>query len=741
MNATPHQIMITITAALAAGGGLFVLARWLRLPGIVFLLAAGVLLGPECAGLVQPEGLGNALPALVSLAVGLILFEGGLTLDVNGYRTASGVIHRLLTLGVLVTWLGVAAAVWLLFGKSYPESLLAASLVIVTGPTVIIPLLRRIRIRENLHSILHWEGVLIDPIGVFIALLCYEVFLQHAGGWALANFLVRVLVGLGVGVAGGLVMHGVFRFRWLPADQGNVFAITGASLVFGAAEYVRSESGILAVTVAGFVLGLCKLPEIKQIRQFKAEISDLLIGILFILLAARLQVAQFRELGMAGFLAIGAIVFWIRPLNILACTRHSGLGWREKLFLSWVAPRGIVAASMASLFAMGLQQAGAADARFIETFTYSIIILTVVIQGVTAGPLAWLLGLRRAAPDGWVIVGAHAFARGIAGFISATAGKKVVLLDSNPRTVALARAGGFDAVEADALAAGVEDRQEFQGVGRLLALTDNEDLNELICARWRDSIGLHHTFRWSTTTRSHPGTAGSGKVVFRGLPKPSLISSELEQNEAGLVTVTQLPPHGSCFPAGRPILFNMAKRGVMPVAEPAAVPKGTRACLLVQRDTDHLGRSLRPELVLESAATNMNELLEELVQHIVACEPGLDRRRLLQELVERHADSVTLPGCGVAIPHGYCRGLRSGICAVARLAAPLLIKNDTGPQSVHLVFLLLSPPGDPGGHLATLAEIARLADHAAIRSRLNTIPPQKLYAELRGFLNGASGPP
>ena len=593
-------MMLTVVSALAAGGGILVISRRLRLPGIVLLLAGGIGLGPECLGIVRPEALGGTLSVLVSLAVALILFEGGLTLDLHSYRTAPGVIRRLLSLGVLITWFGTATALWLIFPKGYSEALLAASLVIVTGPTVIVPLLRRIRLRENLRGILHWEGVLIDPIGVFIALLCYEVFLEQAGGWALANLLARVLAGLGVGVAGGLLMHGVFRFGWLPADLASVFTIAAAALVFGTAESVRPESGLLATTVAGFVLGLSKSPELKQIRQFKAQISDLLIGMLFILLAARLQFAQFRELGLAGFLAVGGIAFCIRPLNILACTHGAGLGWREKLFLSWVAPRGIVAASMASLFAMGLQRAGVADARFVETFTYSVIVITVVVQGFTAGPLAHLLQLQRRRPDGWLIVGAHAFARDVARFIASATRKRAVLLDTNPRAVATARAEGLEAIEADAVGHAIEDLPEIDGTGYILALTDNEDLNERVCNRWRDLVGSHSTFRWSSASRSSTAaeSPGAGTVVFRSVPKPSLVSSEIERGRARVLALPA-PARAQSRVDGIPLLYCSVRGIVRPAAESATPPKDLGTVLVLQSggndaDSDTVSQGVAP---------------------------------------------------------------------------------------------------------------------------------------------------
>ncbi|MHC4991771.1 MAG: cation:proton antiporter, partial [Planctomycetota bacterium] len=430
-----HAMLITAVVAVSGGTFLLIAARLLHLPAIVLLLLGGVMFGPELLNVVQPATLGDGLLVVVELAIGLILFEGGLTLRREGYRSAPAMIKRLLTLGVLVTWFATAIAVRWLVPLPWEQAVIAASLVIVTGPTVIAPLLKRLRVTQRLHDILHWEAVLIDPIGVFVAVLCFEWIGEKSGPMALLNLGYRAGTGLVIGIAGGLLILVAVRRRIVPSNHVNIFALASAVLVFGLAEMVIAKAGLLAVTVAGFCFGLAAPGRLKELRRFKAELTDLLIATLFVLLAARLELDQFSEFGLRGLAAVLAVMFVVRPLCILACSWRLGLSPGEKAFLSWVAPRGIVAASMASLFAISLEQRNVEGARLVETFTYSVIIGTIIVQGLTAGPVARLLGVRRPEPTGWLMVGAHALSERLAAFVRDVAGRTAVLLDTNARAV------------------------------------------------------------------------------------------------------------------------------------------------------------------------------------------------------------------------------------------------------------------------------------------------------------------
>lgn len=713
-----HDAMRTLVVAIAAGIFLIVIARQFSLPGIVLLLLGGVALGPEWLGIVQPASLGPLLPVIVSLAVGLILFEGGLTLDLRGYTAGSKVIPRLLSIGVVVTWLGTAAVVALLFDVSASFALVAGSLVIVTGPTVIAPLLKRIKVKSKLHDILHWEGVMIDPIGVFIALLCYEWIIGRDGGLVFGNFALRSSSGIVLGIAGGWLIVQAFRHQLVPRNLANAFALGGAMAIFGVGEAVKSETGLLAVTVAGFVVGWLEPAELKQIRQFKAEITDLLIGLLFIVLAARLELAQFAEAGIKGLLVVAAIVVVIRPLNIIASTWGSGLSWREKFFLSWVAPRGIVAASMASLFALGLEDSEGflGDPQLIETLTYSTIVATVILQGFSAGWVAKLLGLKRPDPTGWMIAGGCALNRRIARFLRDEAKLDVLLIDTNSRLIAEAKKGGLPAICEDARNVDlVEERSEFLKVGHLLALTDNTELNELLCSRWGHALDIHQSvYRWSNNRdKTSDDRSQIGEVVFPKLARPTVISSQLIDGEARVWSVTS---DGSAI-GGQPLII-IRKGLARPVTDRKDgdnIQKGDLV-LVLEREAGFLSRSLQAGASVDLNVTDLVDLYEKIIELAVEHVPSISKDESLSEITQPGKIVPNVIGYGVAVPHIYNHSITQRLCIFARLPEGLTLPNENEP--IRLVFFLISPAGDPEGHLATLAEIARFCDDPNNRNRL-----------------------
>lgn len=734
MPAQPHAMLVTVAVAVAAGAMLMVIARKLETSAIGLLLLGGIALGPQALGFVQPDSLGRVLPVLVSLAVGLILFEGGLTLDLKGYLSTSAIIRRLLTVGVVVTWLTTSVVVWLLFRFPVPVALLAGSLVIVTGPTVIAPLLKRINIVPRIHHILHWEGVMIDPIGVFVALLCFEFVNGMSGELALANFVLRALTGLVVGFVGGWAMSRILSLGWVPEDITNVFVLGGAILVFGGTEAIGhqmdiGEAGLLAVVTAGFVLGALDTPGLDELKRFKADITELMIGFLFVILAAGLDFAEFRALGWRGVLLVAAVLVVVRPLNVLASSSGFGFGWREKVFLGWVAPRGIVAASMASLFAFalrdrpGLEEAGV----FVETFTYSVIFATVLLHGFTAGPLARLLGLVRTVPTGWAVVGAHELAREIARFLGSRAKQPVVLVDTNARRIAQARAEGLLALEADARDRTLEERPELLEVGNLLALTDNEDLNTLLCERWRDRFGRDHLFRWGSAGSGDRSTAGL--QVWAALPKPSVLSSELFHGEARVVQSLGAARH-----AGAHVwpLVAIADSGV--VVDPDSPERlGSVEMLSLYREADYLQRAMRRELVVRLDVDSRAELYRELVKRVASLHPAVSTEATVDELLSRDETFPPAMGHGVAVPHAYSPALETRLVAIAQTPRGLDYRAHDG-EPVRLVVLVLGPPGDPEGHLETLARIARLVGDPEMRQALAEAEvPNGVLELVRGF--------
>jgi len=525
MNVDAHDIAITLATAAFFGVFFIILSYKLKTSAISLLLLGGILLGPHFLGLVRPDSLGSeTLRVVVSLAVGLILFEGGLTLDIKGYREVSKEILGVLTKGVLITWIATAVALRLIFGFEWTFCALAASLVIVTGPTVIGPLLQRVRVKKSLHHLLHWESVLIDPIGVFLALLCYEWIVSADVADAPMNFLLRVASGAAVGAAAGMGVHWTLRRRFIPEEHLNIFVVVSALLTLGAADAIVAESGLLSVTIAGLWIGSRETPGLRQIVAYKTELKDLLIGLLFILLAAHLELGDFANYGWKLGLVLALVMFLIRPLNIFLSAWRSELKTRDKLFLSWIAPRGIVAASMASLFALNLGEQGLANAEFLEPFTYLVIAGTVLVQAFTAKPVAKALGVLEGRPEGWLIVGANRLSRAVAKFV-VDHGQPVVLLDTNARRIRIAREQGLTAIYGNALEYSPDNDTSLYEIGHVLAATSNEDLNRLICMRWKLLIDQPSLFYWS---QREPGSdetdreLAPGDSVWGQLPQEAL---------------------------------------------------------------------------------------------------------------------------------------------------------------------------------------------------------------------------
>jgi NhaP-type Na+/H+ or K+/H+ antiporter len=393
---------LTLALALVAGLVAQSVAAHLGLPGLVLLLATGVVLGPDVANVVRPDLLGASLHTLVGFAVAVILFEGGLGLDLKRLRREQRAIRQLVTLGALVTALGGTLSARLVLGWTWRLSALFGTLIIVTGPTVVTPLLRRLKVNRTVTTILEAEGVLIDAIGAIIAAIALPVaLLLRPGGWQVAEGLVEVAftlsVGIVFGVVGGLVIA-VSRMRKLvPDGMENVFTLGLVLLLFQLSNVIVQESGVAAVILAGIVVRNVGTPLGEELRQFKQELTVMLIGLLFVLLAADVRVADVIGLGLGGLLAVVIVIAIVRPLNVIVGTWGTTLGWRERVFLAWIAPRGIIAAAVASLFVIELDRAGIEGGRSLRAIVFLVIAATALWSGLTGGVAARVLRLRR--PD------------------------------------------------------------------------------------------------------------------------------------------------------------------------------------------------------------------------------------------------------------------------------------------------------------------------------------------------------
>ena len=329
-------------------------------------------------------------------------------------------------------------------------------------------------------------------------------------------------------MSGGFSLYYLFKKRIIPVAQNITFTLSLIFVLYFVSNYISRESGLLAVVVAGITFGIKKPQGFSNIKHFKVELSELALAVLFVILAANLKVTSFFTLRLNEIMLILFVIFIIRPINIFICAYKSKLNFREKLFLSWIAPRGIVAASIASLFAFELRKSGNEHAIFLETFVYSIIILTVLIQGLTADPLSKMLGLKVDEENGWLIVGAHRLSRRVAKIFEANTGQKCYLIDSNFKSINNARKQNLNAIHGDALIPENVSTEILSAVKNLLVLTDNEELNTLICEKWLPYIRKERMFRW-TEKESEKKLVGT--PVWQFLEKPSLISADLKTSD------------------------------------------------------------------------------------------------------------------------------------------------------------------------------------------------------------------
>ncbi|MGR3895193.1 cation:proton antiporter [Pseudomonas sp. 1176_21] len=492
-----QEILLAFGGIGVAALGCQWLAWRLKLPAILFLLLSGIMAGPILGWLDPQEMFGPLLMPLVSLAVALILFEGSLTLHLSQWREIGTVVRRMVTLGALSTWVVISAATHWLLGFDWLLAILFGTLTLVTGPTVVVPMLRVVRPKAAVANILRWEGIVIDPIGALLAVVVYSFIIASAAGDGLSQSLLTfagvILCGSAFGVAGGWLLGQVIRHQWLPEYLHNLASLAAVLGIFIASNQVMHESGLLAVTLMGMWLANMKGVDVRQILHFKENLSVLLISGLFILLAARLDLNALLGLGPAVLALLLVIQLIARPLNVALSTWGSQLNWRERALLAWIAPRGIVAAAVSAIFAIRLDEAGHAGALLLVPLTFAVIIGTVVLQSATARPLARLLKVAEPAPSGFLIVGANAPARAL-GTALQQLGSRVLLADSSWENIRAARMEGLPTYFGHPASQHADAHLDLVGLGHLLGLSPAGELNTLACTRFRHDFGHQRLF-------------------------------------------------------------------------------------------------------------------------------------------------------------------------------------------------------------------------------------------------------
>lgn len=496
-----------------------IIAQWiawkLKIPAILPLILVGLFVGPistliteDGSKWIEPiwDGSIGLFPSerlfnFVSLAISLILFEGGMTLKKEEIKNIGSVIYKLITLGSLITFFVAGIAVHFVIGLTWPISFLFSSLIIVTGPTVISPILRNLAIKKDISSILKWEGILIDPIGALVAVLVFEFISVGSSQGAnytqeaLIEFGKIIIIGFPIGFTAAHAFALALKQKWIPHYLVNVSALAAVLGVFVLSDLFAHESGLLAVVIMGMVLGNKNIKELKEVLYFKETISILLISILFILLSANIDMADLELIyNWQSVLLFGIVVLLVRPLGVFLSTYNSKLKLNEKLFISWVGPRGIVAAGIASLFGLKLQLMGVEGAKYITPLVFMIVMGTVMLNATTARLFARLSNVLLKKSEGLLIVGASEPARLIASYLKKN-GRRVVMIDSNATHIEKAEKLNLEAFKCDIYSDDLLENIELNDIGHLIAFTGSSVINDYAISKLKPYFGENGAHR------------------------------------------------------------------------------------------------------------------------------------------------------------------------------------------------------------------------------------------------------
>lgn len=513
-----HNVLVL--AAIGVTGMACQWVAWrLRLPAILFLLLAGLVAGPVTGWLIPDTLFGDLLFPFISMSVAVILFEGSLTLQFHEIRGLEKVVRRLVSTGMLITWLVTTAATHWIMDFPWELAFLFGAITVVTGPTVIAPLLRTVRPVASVANTLRWEGIIIDPVGALLAVLAYELIASLSSSTGLLHALFifgqTVLIGLIMGVAAGFMISEILRRNWLADYLINVTVLMLMLAVFAISNRLQHESGLLTVTIMGIWMANHKGVSTEDILEFKETLSLMLVSVLFIILAARVDSASLLALGWKGFAVLAVMLFVARPLKVVFSAWGSTLNWRERGLLAWIAPRGIVAAAVSALFSLRLEDSGLAHVDQLLPLTFLVIVGTVVLQSLTARPIAVALKVAEPEPIGFLIVGANPLARAIGTALS-NADIPVRLCDTDWESIVKARMEGLPTYYGSPVSEHAERNLDMAGIGRVLALGAGDHFNELITTRYSDEFGRSKVFSLPSTHDNQDATQHRASVIRAG---------------------------------------------------------------------------------------------------------------------------------------------------------------------------------------------------------------------------------
>lgn len=605
---------IIVTVAVITGSG--IAAQWLawrlRWPSIILMMGAGLLLGPIAAlalggPLLDPgDEFGAYLRPMIALAVAVILFEGGLTLNLHELRETSGPVRRMVMLALPIAWVLGALSLHYVAGLQWDLAVMIGGLMTVTGPTVVLPLLRQARLPNRVASVLKWEGIVNDPIGAMAAVFVFEAIRQHEMGQSFAGTALALaagaLVGAVLGFAFGYGMSRAFRAGLVP-EPIKAPVVLGAVLVcFALAESMASETGLIAVTLFGLVVANARLASIEEMRRFKEGIAAILVASVFVVLAADLAPGDVAALEWRHAVFVLVFILLVRPVSVWLATLNSGLSWREMTFVGLIGPRGVVAAATAGHLGASLIDVGRTDATILAPLVFAIVFATVVSSGFAVGPLARLLKLTETGPDRLLIVGANPWTLGLADALK-SCDIPVTIADTSYRRLRQARLAGHDIFYGEVLSEAAEWRLEPSRFSALIAATANDAYNALVCIDYAPEFGRSHVFQLSASEngdgedsaddkeRAIAFTARGRTLIRRGRNYDSLARDWWKGCRFKATKITEeYPLERYLEDAGESpdlVIARTAKGAVLPLG-PGREPPDTEGTLIV-RFTPHDG--------------------------------------------------------------------------------------------------------------------------------------------------------
>ena len=522
--ATADAAGLAPVLAFALVGALGVGSQWLawrlRMPSIVLMLLAGLIVGPVL-GLLDPAAqFGDMLGPVIAIAVAIILFEGGMTLNFHSLRDAATGVKRLVVIGAPLGWLSSALALHYVAGLSWATSAVFGGIMIVTGPTVIAPLLRQAKLQKRPAALLQWEAIVNDPVGALAAVLAFETVIvletASSAGAAVQDLIVGIGIATVLGIFGGWGIARAFRLAYVPEYMKVPVLFVVLLGIFALSDNVLHESGLLAVTIMGIWVANARLPSYTELRRFKEHATVLLVSGVFILLAANMSWEALRSLDITALLFVLAVILIARPVSVMTALAFSDVPWRERLLVAFTGPRGVVLVAVAGLFGERLVEIGIADADRIAPLAFALVAATVVLHGFTLTPMARLLGLTASANPGVIILGGSRWSVALAEALKKME-VQVIIADPNHAHLRSAREAGIDTFFGDILSKAAEERLNLVAYEKLICATDNDAYNTLVATDLAPEFGRDNVFqvkrvRESSSRHTLPATLG-GRAI------------------------------------------------------------------------------------------------------------------------------------------------------------------------------------------------------------------------------------